>query len=82
MERPPEEYLAMLYYDCLTHNAESLQFLIDRVSIDHVLLGTDFPFDDGIAGGTTPWIEKMAFLSAEGKRKILGENAGRLLGVD
>jgi aminocarboxymuconate-semialdehyde decarboxylase len=81
MKRPPEEYLAMLYYDCLIHNAESLQFLIDRVSIDHVLLGTDFPFDDGIAGGTTPWIEKMSFLSAEDKRKILGANAGRLLGM-
>ncbi len=81
MEHPPEDYLAKLYYDCLIHNSDSLRFLIDRVSSDHVLLGTDFPMGDGIAGGTTPWIEKMPFLSDKDKRNILGANAARLLGL-
>ncbi len=81
MQSPPEDYLGLLYYECLTHNGEALKFLIDHVSADHVLLGTDFPLGDGIVGGAVPWIEKMSFLSEKDKHKILGENATRLLGI-
>ncbi len=81
MERPPEEYLGQLYYDCVVHRADALQFLIDRVSADHVMIGTDFPLPDGITGGVVPWIEKMPFLSEEDKGNILGANAARLLGI-
>ncbi len=81
MQCPPEDYLGRLYYDCLTHKAEALKFLVDQVSADHVLLGTDFPLGDGIVGGAVPWLERMPFLPPGDKHKILGENAARLLGA-
>lgn len=81
MERPPEEYLGLLYYDCLTHNPDSLRVLIDRVSAEHVLLGTDFPMGDGIVGGTVAWIKALPFLSESDKQNILGANAARLLDI-
>ena len=78
MAQPPEKYLGQFYYDCITHNVDSLKFLIDHVSAEHVLLGTDFPLGDGIPVST---IIDLPFLSEYDKQKILGENAARLLGI-
>jgi hypothetical protein len=38
MAEPPEAYLGRLYYDCLIHDSDSLQFLVNRVGADHVML--------------------------------------------
>lgn len=46
-ENRPSTYLDRLYYDTITHSAESLRFLINRVGEDRVLLGSDFPFAIG-----------------------------------
>lgn len=44
--RPPSSYLAgHVFFDSLTHSPESLCFLGERVGWDHVLLGTDYPWD-------------------------------------
>ena len=34
-----------LYFDTITHDVAALRYLAQRVGIDHVLLGTDLPFD-------------------------------------
>jgi aminocarboxymuconate-semialdehyde decarboxylase len=34
-----------LYFDTITHDAAALRYLVDRVGPDHVVLGTDMPFD-------------------------------------
>ena len=81
MQRPPDEYLWRLYYDCLIHNVDALRFLLEHVSEDHILLGTDYPLGDGVAGGTVQWLQNIPFLSDEQRAKILGGNAARLLGI-
>jgi aminocarboxymuconate-semialdehyde decarboxylase len=43
----PYDLLRRFYFDALTHDADSLRFLIDRVGADRVTLGTDAPFDMG-----------------------------------
>jgi aminocarboxymuconate-semialdehyde decarboxylase len=43
--RPPSAYYRQLYFDTLTHDRASLLLLGERVGWDHVMLGTDFPFD-------------------------------------
>jgi aminocarboxymuconate-semialdehyde decarboxylase len=44
--RPPSTYLTgRVYFDSLTHSPESLRFLGERMGWDHVLLGTDYPWD-------------------------------------
>ena len=43
IQQPPSRYLRRFYYDCLTHSEGALRFLIDRVGIDRVVFGTDWP---------------------------------------
>jgi aminocarboxymuconate-semialdehyde decarboxylase len=38
-----------LYFDTITHDAAALRFLAERVGADHVVLGTDLPFDMALA---------------------------------
>jgi aminocarboxymuconate-semialdehyde decarboxylase len=43
---PPSTYLpGRIFFDSLTHDPQALAFLGARVGWDHVLLGTDYPWD-------------------------------------
>jgi aminocarboxymuconate-semialdehyde decarboxylase len=43
----PQEALSLLYYDSLLHNSAALQFLIDTVGSERIMLGSDMPFPIG-----------------------------------
>lgn len=43
----PQHYLKNIYFDTITHWGPALQFLVDTFGADHVVLGTDYPFDMG-----------------------------------
>jgi aminocarboxymuconate-semialdehyde decarboxylase len=45
IEVPPSAFYSQIYCDSLTHDRLSLKFLGERVGWDHVLVGTDYPFD-------------------------------------
>jgi len=83
--RPPSEYLASFYYDCITHNEHALRFLIDSVGVDRVLFGSDFPgFAAGKAGaGYQPvdWLHGLSSITDAEKDAILFGNLERLLGI-
>jgi aminocarboxymuconate-semialdehyde decarboxylase len=36
---------SQLYFDTITHDLSALRYLAERVGADHVVLGTDLPFD-------------------------------------
>jgi aminocarboxymuconate-semialdehyde decarboxylase len=76
----PSEYLSKIYYDCLTHGPEELEYLVNRVGFDRVLLGSDFPFDMGL-DSPPEWISQMPFLNDSSKEAILGGNAKGLLKI-
>jgi aminocarboxymuconate-semialdehyde decarboxylase len=42
-----EDSFRRFYYDTVTHSSAVLKFLIDSVGIEHVLLGTDYPYAMG-----------------------------------
>jgi len=44
-EQGPRHFFGMLYFDSLTHDPLSLEFLGRRMGWDHVMLGSDYPFD-------------------------------------
>ena len=75
-DRRPSEWLDLLYFDTLTHNAGALSFLIDLVGADHVLFGTDLPFDMTDPGQT----EVIDALPPEVAGRIWGANAMGLIG--
>jgi aminocarboxymuconate-semialdehyde decarboxylase len=45
--RNPREYFGKLYFDSCVHDSRALEYLIDTVGIDTVMLGTDYPFPLG-----------------------------------
>jgi aminocarboxymuconate-semialdehyde decarboxylase len=79
LHESPERSLARFFFDSLTHDPAVLQDLIDAVGADHVLLGSDYPFD---MGATHPAAMVRALhLPGNDEAKILGGNAARLLGI-
>ena len=75
----PDESLARLYHDTVTHDADLLRSLIAYAGSDHVLLGSDHPFD---MGTVRPVDEVLALdLPASERDAVLGGNAVRLLGL-
>ena len=80
LREPPDESLRRLYYDTVTHDADLLRALVGYAGAEHVLLGSDHPFD---MGSDRPVEEVRALgLPAGAERAVLGGNAQRLLGLD
>lgn len=75
----PSEYLSSIYADSLIHDGRSLRFLIERIGADHVVLGSDYPFDMGCEA---PVAEVRALgLPPATERAISGGTLARLLNV-
>ena len=45
IQRPPSEYFRLLYFDSLTHSIPALQYLVQTVGAERVMLGSDYPAD-------------------------------------
>jgi aminocarboxymuconate-semialdehyde decarboxylase len=80
IQRPPSEYLSRFYYDSVTYKETSLRFLIDRVGIDRVVFGTDYPAPMVVPDAVN-WIMGLESLGADEKEAILWKNPERLLGL-
>lgn len=77
--RAPSSYLKDLYYDTVVADPAMLDFLVKTYGADHVLFGTDFPYEIGDADGSLamPALER---LPQDDRAKIESGNALRLLG--
>jgi aminocarboxymuconate-semialdehyde decarboxylase len=75
----PDDSLRRLYFDTVTHDADLLGDLVRYAGADHVLLGSDRPFDMGTAD---PVDDVRALeLNPEQELAVLGGNAMELLGL-
>ncbi|MDC3272910.1 amidohydrolase family protein [Hyphomicrobiales bacterium] len=45
IHQKPSVYLSKFYFDTLVFSKEQLSYLISRFGSDHILLGTDYPYD-------------------------------------
>lgn len=79
LPKPPTEYLKRVYVDTVVFTPHQLRALVETFGADHVLLGTDYPFDmadyDPVGHVTS------AGLDAKTVEAICGGNAKRLLGL-
>jgi aminocarboxymuconate-semialdehyde decarboxylase len=76
MKAKPSEYLKRIWYDCITYDPRSLQFLISIVGADRVLFGTDYPHQVHDIKGS---LANTAALSPEVCRAIREGNAWKIL---
>jgi aminocarboxymuconate-semialdehyde decarboxylase len=81
MKRKPSSYLEKFYFDTITFDHGMLAHLIARFGADHVLLGTDYPYDMGMER-PIEFIEGVKGLSKAEAAAIEGGNAARLLKID
>jgi aminocarboxymuconate-semialdehyde decarboxylase len=77
LPKPPSAYLGNVFCDSITHDARSLRFLIDRVGADHVVLGTDHPFDMGTDAPVDAVVDLG--LPSGDERAVLGGTLAKLL---
>lgn len=76
-DTPPSVYFKRMYFDSLTHDPLSLELLGRRVGWDHVMLGSDYPFDMASAdpvGGV-----EAVELTDEQRDAVLEHNADTFL---
>jgi aminocarboxymuconate-semialdehyde decarboxylase len=81
IKRKPSSYLEKFYFDTITFDHGMLAHLIARFGADHVLLGTDYPYDMGMER-PVEFIGGVKGLSAQERAAIEGGNAARLLKID
>ncbi len=72
LKEPPGESLKRFYFDTLTHDPALLCTLVDYVGADHVMLGSDYPFDMGMKRPAD--IVYECNFSKKVEEKILGGN--------
>jgi len=75
--RLPSDYLRAFYYDCISHSDAGLEFVVEQVGVDRILVGTDFPADMGLENPSA-WLAGQSYLSAADRAKIESENALKL----
>jgi aminocarboxymuconate-semialdehyde decarboxylase len=81
LPRLPSEYLSGFFFDTMVFEPDQLGFLIEKYGSDHILLGTDYPYDMGEAD-PLGLLNKVSGLSPEDMDLIVGGNAARLLGIE
>lgn len=76
LPHPPSTYLKRLYFDTVVFTPHQLRALVDLFGAEHILLGTDYPFD---MGEYDP-VGHVAAVPGIDAAAICGGNAVRLLG--
>lgn len=76
----PTDYLKRFFFDTMVFEPDQLKFLIDKYGADHVVMGTDYPYDMG-DDDPLEFIGSVPGLSQEQIDLISGGNAARLLGL-
>jgi aminocarboxymuconate-semialdehyde decarboxylase len=77
IKKKPTTYLDKFYFDTLVFDPAMLRNLVDRYGAEHVLLGTDYPYDMGVEDPVG--FVRGAQLTRADKERIMGGNASKLL---
>jgi aminocarboxymuconate-semialdehyde decarboxylase len=80
IKKKPSSYLEKFYFDSITFDPRMLKQIIDRYGADHVMLGTDYPYDMG-EDDPRGLIAEVKKLSAQDRKLIEGGNAMKLFKI-
>lgn len=79
LAQKPSSYLRRFSYDTVSHSGPVLNFLMENVGVDRLVLGSDYCFDMGYEQPVR-FLDRLD-LTAEQRSMILGGNAGKLLRI-
>ena len=80
-DKLPSTYLGKFWVDSLVHDRTALSYLISKIGMEKIALGTDYPFPLGeLEPGSL--INKMNDLSADNRDMLFSRNALNWLGID
>ncbi|WP_280493177.1 amidohydrolase family protein [Nocardia asiatica] len=74
---PPRHYLRQIYVDSLVYDDRCVRQLLETIGEEHLLLGTDYPFDMGVSDISAG----LGQLTDSQRAAVLGGNAAALLGL-
>ncbi len=80
LKKSPRRSLAKLYFDMIVFDREQLRHLVNLWGANHIVVGTDYPYDMG-------WYDPRGFIGGcafpkdADKVKILGLDAARPLKI-
>jgi aminocarboxymuconate-semialdehyde decarboxylase len=80
IQKPPSSYLKRLYFDTVVFTVAQLEYLIKEYGAEHIVLGTDYPYDMA-EPDPVGLVHRVARLPSKDRAAILGGNAARLLGL-
>jgi aminocarboxymuconate-semialdehyde decarboxylase len=80
IDRPPSEYFSLLYFDSLTHSGPALNYLVETVGPERVMLGTDYPYDMSDVDPLKT-IASLPHLTDMQRDMIYGDNAAALFKI-
>lgn len=73
----PGDFLRSFYYETTVYDPQVLQVLRDRIGVDRLVMGSDYPVGEADPVG---WL-KSCGLEGEDLKAVTGGNAARLLGL-
>jgi aminocarboxymuconate-semialdehyde decarboxylase len=76
----PSEYLKRFHFDTMVFEPDQLEYLINKFGPNHILLGTDYPYDMG-EDDPLGLVNKVKGLNEHDYSSICGGNAARLLKI-
>ncbi len=80
LPKPPTHYLKKVYVDSVVFTPDQLEALVKTFGVDHVIMGTDYPFDM-LEHDPIGHINSVASFDDTTRAALAGGNAKKLLGM-
>jgi aminocarboxymuconate-semialdehyde decarboxylase len=80
ISKPPSHYVKKLYFDTVVFTDHQLRYLVDTWGADHIVMGTDYPYDMA-EPDPVDFVDSTDGISDAQKQEIMGGNAAKLLGL-
>ena len=71
----PSAYLKNIYYDNMIYRLDTIKYLIGLGGIDHIMVGTDYPYDLGDWDAAKNALIARGMLNKAGAITTAGRNA-------